>query len=82
MQEKTHLYIYIHINRSIYAQINMKIGALRCTYNFQHVYSIRYMYLWLYIAIYTQIYSIYTPERCVQYIHSLFAPRKLIERLN
>ena len=36
------------------------------------------MYIWLCIAIYTHIYSIYSPKRCAQYLHNACTPRKLV----
>ena len=35
------------------------------------------MYIWLHIAIYTHIYSIYTPEWCAKWLPSAFTARKL-----
>ena len=32
----------------------------------------------VYIAVYKYIYSIYALERCVQYLHNAFIPRKLV----
>ena len=41
---------------------------------FQFVYACRFMYIWLYMAIYTHIYNILAPKRCArpfsQHIHT------------
>ena len=36
------------------------------------------MYMWLHMAIYTHICTIWVSERCARPIHSAFTPRKLV----
>ena len=50
-RQKTPIYIYIHTDRSIHAQINMLIDSKRCIYIYiQLVYKTKYMYIWFNIV--------------------------------
>ena len=40
--------------------------------------TVKFMYIWLNIAIYTHIYGLNTRKRCAQHLYSAFTPRKLV----